>query len=246
MIHLTGAMGRDANDAVVHAMAMPLECAQRVTRRGWPSSEVSRPLLPLNPLNGGAPGTDGSATRTGVATAAVSLDADGVSRDRAADSGPSSDRATADAGLEGVAGGACTPTGLGARGGVTGRGSKSGSRERSIRGRGSGAARRTSFWGAGVRVARGRLTTSRRGALESTDGFARSRAGAVTGGAAGTGAFLAGNCCCAKLESSAGFARSRVGSVGGNTGCTGTGAEVSTRCSTIGWLWSTADPQRPE
>jgi hypothetical protein len=188
MIHLTGAMGRDANDAVVHAVAAQLECAYRVTRRGWPSSEVSRPLLPLNPLNGGAPGTDGSSARTGVAIAALSLEAGGVSRTREADSRTSSDRATDGAGLEGVAGGACTAAGPGARAGVAGCGSTSGSRERSIRGRGAGAARRTSLLGAGGRGVGGRLTTSLPETLESTDGFARSGVGAITGGAVGTGA----------------------------------------------------------
>jgi hypothetical protein len=139
MIYLTGAKGRDANDRTGHTGATRLESAYRVTRRGWPSSEVSRPLLPLNPLNGGAPGMDGSSARTGVATDALSVEAGGVSRSREADSATSSDRAADGSGLDGgVAGGPCTMTGCG--GGVAGGGSKSGSRERSIRGRGAGAA----------------------------------------------------------------------------------------------------------
>jgi hypothetical protein len=171
MIHLTGAMGRDANDGAGHAVATRLECVYRVTRRGWPSSEVSRPLLPLNPLNGGAPGMDGSSTRTGVATGALSYEADGFSRNREADSATSSDRAADGSGLDGVAGGLCTMAGCAE--GVAGCGSKSGSRERSIRGRGAGgAARRTSFLGAGVGGAGGR---------------ARSGVGTTAGGAAGIG-----------------------------------------------------------
>jgi hypothetical protein len=176
MIHLTGAMGRDANDGAGHAVATRPERDYRVTRRGWPSSEVSRPLLPLNPPNG-APGMSGSSARTGVATDAVSVEAGGVSRTREADSATSSDRAADGSGLDGVAGGLCTMAGCGegvagCGEGVAGCGSKSGSRERSIRGRGAGAARRTSFLGSGVGGAGGR---------------ARSGVGSITGGAAETG-----------------------------------------------------------
>ena len=166
MIHLTGAMGRDANDGAGHAVATRPERDYRVTRRGWPSSEVSRPLLPLNPPNG-APGMSGSSARTGVATDAVSVEAGGVSRTRGADSATSSDRD-----------GPCTMAGCGegvagCGAGATGFGSKSGSRERSIRGRGAGAARRTSFLGSGVGGA---------------GGTASSGVGAITtGGAAGIG-----------------------------------------------------------
>lgn len=171
MIHSTGAMGHDANDGAGHAVVTRREGAYRVTRRGWPSSEVSRPLLPPNPLNGGAPGMDGSSARTGVATGAPSFEAGGVSRNREADSATSSDRAADGSGLDGVAGGPCTIVGCGE--GVAGCGSKSGSRERSIRGRGAGAARRTSFLGVGGGGAGGRL---------------RSGVGAIASGAAGTGA----------------------------------------------------------
>jgi len=178
MIHLTGAMGRDANDGAGHAVATRPERDYRVTRRGWPSSEVSRPLLPLNPPNG-APGMSGSSARTGVATDAVSVEAGGVSRTRGADSATSSDRAADSAGLDGGgAGGPCTMAGCGegvagCGAGATGFGSKSGSRERSIRGRGAGAARRTSFLGSGVGGAGGRATSG---------------VGAITtGGAAGIG-----------------------------------------------------------
>jgi hypothetical protein len=171
MIHLTGAMGRDANDGAGHAAATRPARVYRVTRRGWPSSEVSRPLLPLNPPNGGAPGMSESSARTGVATDALSVEAGGVSRTREADSATSSDRAADGSGLDGVAGGLCTMAGCGE--GVAGCGSKSGSRERSIRGRGVGATRRTSFLGSGVGGAGGR---------------ARSGVGAITtGGAAGIG-----------------------------------------------------------
>jgi hypothetical protein len=178
MIHLTGAMGRDANDSAGHAVATRPERDYRVTRRGWPSSEVSRPLLPLNPPNGGAPGMSETSARTGVATDALSVEAGGVSRTRGADSATSSDRAADGSGLNGGgAGGPCTMAGCGegvagCEGGATGFGRKSASRERSIRGRGAGAARRTSFLGSGVGGAGGR---------------ARSRVGAITGGAAGTG-----------------------------------------------------------
>src|SRR5262245_66366635 len=51
----------------------------RMTRRGWPSSEVSRPLLPLSPANGGAPGTGGSAARAGEAGGALSLGGGAIS-----------------------------------------------------------------------------------------------------------------------------------------------------------------------
>lgn len=182
MIHLTGVMGRDANDGAGHAVATSWSAPYRVTRRGWPSSEVSRPLLPLNPLNGGAPGIDGSSTRTGVATSALSVEAGGVSRNREADSATSSDRAADGSGLGGGAGGLCAMAGCGE--GVAGCGSTSGSRERSIRGRGTGAARRTSFLGAGVGGAGGRAGSD----VGATGGGATR----VGGGAAGIGGGLAG------------------------------------------------------
>ena len=58
MIHLTGAMGHGANDGAGTYAGGEVPEAYRVTRRGCPSSEVSRALLPLNPLIGGAPGMD--------------------------------------------------------------------------------------------------------------------------------------------------------------------------------------------
>lgn len=113
MIHLTGAAGQGANEAVVPA-ATSLERVYGVTRRGWPSSELSGPLLPFMPLNGGAPRTDGKLARTVDPIAALSLAVDGLSRHRGVGSGTISDRATEGAGLGDVTGGVGATAGPGA------------------------------------------------------------------------------------------------------------------------------------
>jgi len=86
-----------------------------VTRRGWPSSELSGPLLPFMPLNGGAPRMDGKlAARTVGPMAGLSLAVGGLSRQRGVGSGTISVRATEGAGLGGVTGGAGAAAGPGA------------------------------------------------------------------------------------------------------------------------------------
>ena len=95
MIHLTGPALGGANDAAPSRR-------YRAARRGCPSSAVSRPLLPVSPLNGGAPGIAGKVTITGVARIPLSLAAGGVSGVRGADSATGSERAGA--GAEGMDG----------------------------------------------------------------------------------------------------------------------------------------------
>ena len=95
MIHLTGPPW------VVQTTRAPSR-RYRAARRGCPSSAVSRPLLPVSPLNGGAPGIAGKVTITGVARIPLSLAAGGVSGVRGADSATGSERAGA--GAEGMDG----------------------------------------------------------------------------------------------------------------------------------------------
>ena len=97
MIHLTGPPW------VVQTTRAPSR-RYRAARRGCPSSAVSRPLLPVSPLNGGAPGIAGRVTITGVARIPLSLAAGGVSGVRGADSATGSERAGAGVGAEGMDG----------------------------------------------------------------------------------------------------------------------------------------------
>src|SRR6266478_1510623 len=93
MIHLTGPPG-----------VAQTTRRYRLTRRGCPSSAGSRPLLPVSPLNGGAPGIEGRVTSTGVARTPLSLAAAGeISGAGAVDSTMSSERTGDGAGAEGIA-----------------------------------------------------------------------------------------------------------------------------------------------
>jgi len=139
-----------------------------------------------------------------MAIAALSFKDGEVSGDREVGSGAGSDRAIEGAGLESGAGGTCGAGGAGVDGsgvdggGVVGvtvaeRDGASGSRERSMRGRGAGvagsaarsadSARRISFFGGKIRGAGGGLATWLRAAsvvgLESTAGVRTAGAGPV-------------------------------------------------------------------
>src|SRR5262245_44643948 len=116
MIHLSGALGGGANRAT-RGPRKPR--ADRVparywgARRGCPSSDVSRPLLPESPPNG-APGTDGAFARAGAGAGSISLRPGGTSGARAGRSGVVWERATDCSGFVGLAGGASVALGVGA------------------------------------------------------------------------------------------------------------------------------------
>ena len=224
MIHLTGPPW------VVQTTRAPSR-RYRAARRGCPSSAVSRPLLPVSPLNGGAPGIAGKVTITGVARIPLSLAAGGVSGVRGADSATGSERAGA--GAEGMMRESSALPGVGAEGramdGASFRGRTSWSR--GSLGCSMAGTRGASVLGAEILGGGSGLETSRAGAAfavrGSVRGLATSSVGAVGADAIGVGALGVGAIGCgATAVGAGGFAA-------------GSGCVTET-------LWSTARLRRAE